>query len=482
MFVWKFRHFVSEHFGRRALALSEAKQRVPRKEGPKAGINQADAHRYDECPRFHSRYLRSFCTAINDSMEMSEAYGESRTRPRRSVKPIERCSTLFKSDKQIKKEKELRMTAEERNKKLTKTGTSPKQSFSFAGTKRVFRIVRILGTGTTSRCYEIEDISTKVRYAMKRVDREQRNIALREANIYENLYHENILRCVGLFENEQFVFLVLQMGENGSLLDMLRIRGRFNELETCYFLHQILSACDHIHSSEFVHHDLKLNNIFLNKDFRVKVGDFGISTKATEAITGLYGTPNYIAPEMFDETRPHTNKVDMWAIGIMAYAMLLGRPPFETDKLDKTYAKIKQNIVRFPKHVSAEARALVRALLSSDPAKRPSAAEAISMPFFDRELPQTLPKSCMTRPATFYEVESIVDKRVNKKGQVEYLIRWKGYDDASNSWMPASRISNADLVEEFEQNAEVTVEMRRRSTGSKEPKKQRAHRTSSIWN
>ncbi|KAI1708132.1 protein kinase domain-containing protein [Ditylenchus destructor] len=396
-------------------------------------------------------------------MEKDAASGESRNRPRRSVKSIQRYSATFKTERQLKKEMEC-ATAEERNKKQAKADTLPKHSFSFPGTKRMFRIVRLLGTGTTSHCYEIEDISTKIRYAMKKINQKDRNIALREANIYENLYHDNILRCVGFFEDTQFVILVLHMCENDSLLDLLQKRERFTEFETCYFLHQILFACEYIHSSNYIHHDFKLNNIFLTKDLRVMIGDFGISTLASEPTKGLYGTPNYISPEMFNQDQPHTNKVDIWAIGIMAYVMLVGKPPFETETVDETYQKIKQNNVQFPEHVSSEARALVLALLTSDPTKRPSAVEAKSMPFFDTELPPTLPKSCLTRPATFWEVESIVDKRVNKKGQVEYL-------------------SNADILEEFEQKTEIDqVEERRHSSEGKEHKKQRAHRTSSGWN
>lgn len=76
----------------------------------------------------------------------------------------------------------------------------------------------------------------------------------------------------------------------------------------------------------------------------VKLGDFGLSAKlefCDERKRTMAGTPNYIAPEIIDGTAGHSYEVDLWSTGVICYALLFGRPPFETSELKMTYNRIK---------------------------------------------------------------------------------------------------------------------------------------------
>ena len=100
-----------------------------------------------------------------------------------------------------------------------------------------------------------------------------------------------------------------------------------------------------MHKQNIIHRDIKLGNIFLNYKMEVKIGDFGLSTKIKtnkERKFTTCGTPNYIAPEILNETG-HSFEVDIWAVGIVIYALLIGKPPFEADTVENTYRKIKEN-------------------------------------------------------------------------------------------------------------------------------------------
>ena len=88
-----------------------------------------------------------------------------------------------------------------------------------------------------------------------------------------------------------------------------------------------------MHSLKVVHRDLKLGNLFLNNMMQIKVGDLGLAAKLNfedELRWTICGTPNYIAPEVLSSTEGHSFEVDIWAFGIIMYAMLIGKPPFET--------------------------------------------------------------------------------------------------------------------------------------------------------
>lgn len=97
---------------------------------------------------------------------------------------------------------------------------------------------------------------------------------------------------------------------------------------------QLISAVDYMHSNRVIHRDLKLGNIFLNSNMEIKVGDFGLAAKlefSDEKKRTMCGTPNYIAPEIVEGSVGHSYEVDIWSMGVICYAFLFGRPPFETN-------------------------------------------------------------------------------------------------------------------------------------------------------
>ncbi len=96
---------------------------------------------------------------------------------------------------------------------------------------------------------------------------------------------------------------------------------------------QIIQAVEYMHSNQTIHRDLKLANVFLNHDMQAKVGDFGEATKlefADEKRVSVCGTLNYLAPEIISGPFGHSYEVDFWAIGIICYAMLFGKSPFQS--------------------------------------------------------------------------------------------------------------------------------------------------------
>lgn len=108
-----------------------------------------------------------------------------------------------------------------------------------------------------------------------------------------------------------------------------------------------------MHGNRVIHRDLKMGNIFLSDTMDLKVGDFGLATKLEffdEKKRTMCGTPNYIAPEIVEGAVGHSYEVDVWSTGVICYALLFGRPPFETNEVKMTYKKIKNCDYSFPVH------------------------------------------------------------------------------------------------------------------------------------
>lgn len=112
----------------------------------------------------------------------------------------------------------------------------------------------------------------------------------------------------------------------------MRNRVRLTEFEARCYLRQLTHGLDYLHGRGIVHRDIKLGNIFLTSRMQVKIGDFGLSTRLENHRQRRFttcGTPNYIAPEILAESG-HGFEVDLWALGIILYALLVGKPPFES--------------------------------------------------------------------------------------------------------------------------------------------------------
>ena len=115
--------------------------------------------------------------------------------------------------------------------------------------------------------------------------------------------------------------------------ELLKRRKRLHELEVQCYTVQIINALKYLHSHRIIHRDLKLGNLFLNDKMEIKLGDFGLATKLDfdgEKKRTICGTPNYIAPEVLESKQGHSFEVDIWSFGVILYAMIIGKPPFET--------------------------------------------------------------------------------------------------------------------------------------------------------
>ena len=289
--------------------------------------------------------------------------------------------------------------------------------------KREYKKGRFLGKGGFAKCYELICKDNNKIFAAKMIAKssiksERQNQKLRtEIKIHKSCHHPQIVAFEHNFQDSDNVYILLELCQNQTMNELLIRRKVLTELEVQCYMVQLVKALQYLHSHRIIHRDLKLGNLFLNDKMELKVGDFGLATKLDfegERKKTICGTPNYIAPEVISGAG-HSYEVDIWAVGIIIYTLLVGKPPFETRDVKTTYGKIKKAEFSFPDNckISKEARNLIKKILVLDPKKRPRLNEILFDDFFNQgvAIPKLMPTSTLAyRPTKEYLNKYIPDK------------------------------------------------------------------------
>ncbi|TKR86495.1 hypothetical protein L596_011079 [Steinernema carpocapsae] len=291
--------------------------------------------------------------------------------------------------------------------------------------RTVYKVGRFLGKGGFARCYELikregpmltDHVAGKVISKNNLTKKNSREKISQEIDIHKKLNHPHVVKMMTHFEDPNNLFIILELCESSSLMELQKRRKFVSEEEARYFLGQIVDGCAYLHQLSIIHRDLKLGNLFLNHRMQVKIGDFGLATIVRfvgERRKTLCGTPNYIAPEMLKK-EGHSYEVDIWALGCILYTLLIGKPPFETQSLQDTYTRIKKNQYTIPSRISEYAAKLIKCLLDPVPSQRPTVFNIQKADFFRRGYhPHSLPNSCLTTQPKF----DFVNKRRSLAGE-----------------------------------------------------------------
>ncbi len=154
----------------------------------------------------------------------------------------------------------------------------------------------------------------------------------REAQIIARLNHQNIVQIFDIDEIYRTIFIIMEFLEGEQLRTTLQRCGSLSVPQTVNYLKQILGGLQYAHDQSIVHRDIKPENIFVMRDGRVKILDFGLAAPPGEEDLNLHGTLNYASPEQI-EGEPEDARSDIYALGIMAYELLCGKRPYPEDDL-----------------------------------------------------------------------------------------------------------------------------------------------------
>lgn len=258
-----------------------------------------------------------------------------------------------------------------------------------------FEIGRPLGKGKFGNVYLAREKKSKFIVALKVLFKSQLQQAgvehqlRREIEIQAHLRHDNVLRLYGYFYDESRVYLILEYAPRGELYKIMQKapNKRFSEQESAKYIRQLTSALQYCHQKKVIHRDIKPENLLLNLSGDLKIADFGWSVHSPSSRRNtLCGTLDYLPPEMV-ENKAHDEKVDLWSLGVLCYEFLCGVPPFEAHTNSDTYKRICSVDLKFPPHISVEAKDLIVKLLQYRPENRLSLDKVMTHPWILRNYP-----------------------------------------------------------------------------------------------
>uniref|UniRef100_A0A8C0F7G8 Eukaryotic translation initiation factor 2 alpha kinase 2 n=1 Tax=Bubo bubo TaxID=30461 RepID=A0A8C0F7G8_BUBBB len=273
------------------------------------------------------------------------------------------------------------------------TNTSEENGSPYTVNKRFlesFKNIEPIGEGGFGNVFKATGKLDERTYAVKRV--RFTKYVLREVKELAALDHENIVRyycswkgcdCVTHPDSRQksdketvCLFIQMELCEQGTLENWIEKNRRdlkYHEMAQTKFL-QILKGVKYIHSKELIHRDLKPQNIFISREDKIKIGDFGLVTSvAYGTLTENRGTKSYMAPEQFGDT--YGNEVDIYALGLVWFEILSA---FSGHEKIKVWHNVREGNLpeSFPNQFPTKAP-IIKKMLSRNPSGRYSASEIL---------------------------------------------------------------------------------------------------------
>jgi calcium-dependent protein kinase len=264
-----------------------------------------------------------------------------------------------------------------------------------------YEFIKELGQGSYGHVYRCQNRETGNVYACKKMNKKKiknKKQFKTEIDLLKATDHPNIIRLFDIFEDKDYIYLIMEECNGGEFFDSLAKRAKekqmYTEKECAKIFKQILEAVNYLHAHGVCHRDLKPENILFSNladDSSLKLIDFGLSKVLSgekDTMHGAVGTTFYMAPEVISGN--YNEKCDVWACGIMLYIMLCGKPPFysqDEEELKKKICSMKYNF-NYPefKKVSEDAINLIKKILVP-PEKRPSISKLLNEPWIKENAP-----------------------------------------------------------------------------------------------
>ena len=232
---------------------------------------------------------------------------------------------------------------------------------------------------------------TGAEYAIKLIDKtkfenkQQKELFAREVEIMYKIRHPNIVRLYTHFEDESNCYIVLEYIKKGNIYSYTQSMPNkvLDAATAAHFVVDLISSLYYLHNMNppIIHRDIKPENLLLGNNGQLKLTDFGGSNYLEGSVRyTTCGTQIYHSPEMLLK-KGYDTRVDIWAIGVLIFELMVGRPPFRSDGQHSMEDNIVNLRINWPKSMNLLAKNLIQKILKLDPNERPTLEEILEHQF-----------------------------------------------------------------------------------------------------
>ena len=270
-----------------------------------------------------------------------------------------------------------------------------------------FEILKELGCGSFGRVFLARHLKTKVLYAIKAIDKQNKtNIDekpyfRRELEVMYKIHHPNVVKLFGHFEDNKYCYFIMEFISRGNVYNLLTLDKKkiLSTKLVATIMKDVISATYFLHNMNppIIHRDIKPENVLLNEGMVAKLTDFGWSNYIQEEKERktVCGTPIYLAPEIIKE-QGHDERVDIWCIGVLLFELITGSVPFRGNDIETLKSNILHLKITWPKEMNPDAKDLISKILKLDPNKRLPLEDMLQHPFFLKYFPDA--PNCLILP------------------------------------------------------------------------------------
>ena len=308
---------------------------------------------------------------------------------------------------------------------------------------QTYQKIKSLGKGSYGQVFLVKSIQTQKEYALKETIITKKKevflyFTMNEINILSKLNNPFIISLKCAFKTQldndiEKLGIIMEYVDNGDLnkllIDYKYEEIYFEEKRILNWLFQVCLALIYLQKNDVIHRDIKPSNIFLMADDTIKLGDFGISKKASLSsdITFFIGTPRYTSPEIINK-KDFSFKTDIWSLGVTFLELISLRAPFlgyETEEIYENILKrnINSNILNkekngfnnyITKRYSKNLLDLVKEMISMNPDDRPNAKDILNRDIIKERMESYLKENNFNENEAINNID-VIKKEIKEK-------------------------------------------------------------------
>jgi serine/threonine protein kinase len=248
-----------------------------------------------------------------------------------------------------------------------------------------FIIKEEFDSGSSSSVHFACNIITNEECCVKIMEKSKTNVHLlqNEIQILKSVNHPNIVSYIDNIETETHFYIFQELCKGKTLFDVIVEEKKLKEKIAQKVFHQVIEAIDSLQRLGISHLDVKAENIICSSEYQIKLIDFGFATSNIGLLDSVCGSLEYIAPEILNFTPYYGMIADMWSCGVLLFALLTGKLPFDEETDLYLVKAIKGGNYSIPKSISESPSNLIKLLLEKSTEKRISPREALEHKWFE---------------------------------------------------------------------------------------------------